>query len=194
MKVTPLRNKLDKGFYKSEKFANIVRIGAAAFEPRMTGGFAKRINAMQGSWPSLNDAYLAHKRKKGQDQRKWVRTGRTLAALSMGRFPKETVRKGVRYKITPGRLMAILSLRTFKPDNGKKPSTTVQKKIFKNAHYGIDTGKGVVGGVRGKRGQNLSGFPARPLFRWWADEIPEIEQSIAAETLRILEESFRGNT
>ncbi len=185
-------SKIDKAFYKSADFKRIVRVGAAAFEPRLTGGFERLINQQQGNWAPLNLQYQRWKERKGLDRRKWVRTGRTLAAMRSGKPEKEGTRKGVRYKVTPGRFLAIVRVSTFRSSGkGRKPGGKVQKKIFKNLNYGIDVARKAQKkgrAVKSKTGRVLSGFPARPLFEWYAGETQEIRKSIEAEVREIFKE------
>lgn len=173
--------KLDKAFYRSSTFAEIVRLGAAAFRPRLSGGFGRLIDKDQGRWADLHPAYLEQKKRGGLDKRKWVRTGRTLKALSQGPLkPKEGTQKGVRFKFTPGRLIATIMTVTF-GRRGKRPTRDVQKKIFKNLNYGIDSGKKSAKPIRSKSGRDLRGFPARRLFDWERGEMEELRKSLEVE-------------
>ncbi len=184
--------KVDRAFYKTREFANIVRVGAAAFRPKLMGGFRRMISELQGAWPDLSPGYAAQKARRGQDLRKWVRTGRTLKALSQGPIMKEGTRKGVRFKITPGRLIARLSIRTFGPARGKRPPATVQKKIFRNLNYGF--GRRVAGGFEfagkgGRKEVRSRGIPRRLLFVWRRSDVSDVEKSVAEEAQLIARES-----
>lgn len=180
--------KIDKAFFRTQAFKNLVRIASAVFAPRLSGGFADLIHRGQSSWPALNPQYLAWKKSHGKSPLKWVRTGKTLKALSQGRIEKEGTKKGVRFKITPGRLWAFLRVTTFKPNKGRKPKSDVQKKIFRNLNYGVDAkGKANLTDASGRR---LSGRPSRSLFHWRRDEIPIVEQSAAKETQAIIKEGL----
>jgi hypothetical protein len=184
--------KVERAFYKSAEFQEAVRAGAAAFSVGTKGGFGGLISRQQSTWADLHPAYADQKRREGKDPRKWVRTGRTLQVLSQGALPrKEGSRKGLRYKITPGRLWATLRPEVFK--GGKtKPGKDVQKKIWKNLNYGIDVagvaeGKGKT--VRDKKGRRLSRRPGRNLTRWAKGLEPEIAQEILKELLLVLEDN-----
>lgn len=172
---------LERGFYKSARFKNLVRVASAAFTPRLTGGFDRAISALQGSWPALSEGWARDKAKQGWDARKWVRTGRTIAALAGGRPEREGTKAGIRFKLTPGRLWAVIRPTTFGPakrssrsrktkrGKSRKPANAVQKRIFNNLNYGIDAaGKAAAAGktIKSKRGRRMSGFPARSLFVW----------------------------
>lgn len=180
--------KVDRAFFKSAEFRQIVRLGAAVFDPRMQGGFARLIQSQQSAWPELSAAYAEWKAKKGLSPDRWIATGRTQRALDAGELPrKEGTRKGVRFKITPGRLHATLRVATF-GRRGRKPGSEVQKRIFKNMNYGID-GQKKAKAIRSKSGRILNGFPARPLFAWFRSDVKPIEQALDKEAQAIFRES-----
>lgn len=205
--------KVSRAFYKSAEFKQIVRIGAAVFDPRLSGGFARVVAARQGEWPDLNAHYRAWKERKGLGNRKWVRTGKTLAALSQGPLPrKEGTRKGVHYYITPGRLWAIIRPMVFaskvpgqkrrakakkvkaapltKEERAKKAEAKneLQKKIFRNLNYGIDKHRKAKA-IRSKSRRILNGFPARSLFAWMKMDEAPVEKAIAKEAQAIFREA-----
>lgn len=195
--------RVEKAFYKSAEFQRIVRVGAAAYKPRLTGGFERVINQQQGTWQPNSPQYARWKANLGLDRRTWVRTGRTLAAMNSGKPVAEGTKKGVRFKITPGRFLAIVRISMFGGKvpgagygkrGGKapgKPNGKVQKKIFKNMNYGIDKeGKAAKEGraVRSRTGRVLSGFPGRPLFEWQSGEMKEIRESVQEEVNAIFDE------
>lgn len=187
-------NKVRKGFYKSAEFRQVVRIGAAAYSAGTEGGFERIITGRQGEWAELHPAYQEQKRRDGKDPRKWIRTGRTLKALSQGKLPsKEGTSKGLRYKITPGRLLAVMRPTVFKgARRGRKPAANVQKKIWKNLNYGIDGDGGARSGgrlIKDKRGRVLNGRPGRYLGGWVVPLKRDIEASIERETAEILREA-----
>lgn len=194
MHVSTDTTKIERAFFRSAEFKAMVRVGGAAFRPRMSGGFAAILDARQGYWAALNERYRTNKAAKGLDARRWVRTGRTLAALSKGPIMREGTRSGVRYKVTPGRWIAHIRVGLFGPRRGKRPGPEVQKKVFRNLNYGIDAAGKVTGGLRDKRGRKLSGRHARPLFTWSATERADIEKSVAIEAQAILDEAMRRPT
>lgn len=196
--------KVERAFYKSVDFQRIVRVGAAAFEPRLTGGFERLINQQQGAWKPNSKQYAEWKQRKGLDRRVWVRTGETLKAMNSGKPAGEGTAHGVRYKVTPGRFLAVLRVLRFGTkvegvEYGKKggrkrnkmPTRGVQKKIYKNLNYGIDVARKAQKegkAVKSKSGKVLSGFPARRLFWWQSGEIQEIRESIEKEVKAIMQE------
>lgn len=185
MKAKFNTRRLEKGFFKSSEFKNLERIGAAAFEPRMSGGFAKLIDERQGEWAPLSEQYKRDKARRGQSTKKMERTGRMRTALSQGRPPKQGTRKRVKFRI--GRnLLAYVRFRGFKPNKGKYPAKDQQEKIAKNLEYGIDSGGRAR--LKDRAGRRLSGRQGRPLFRWRREEIPAVEAAVAREASKILAE------
>ena len=186
--------KVRKAFYKSAEFKNIVRIGAAVYDPGLDGEFEGMINAKQGEWAPLHPVYAKQKQQQGHDSRKWVRTGRTLKALSQGELPRrEGTSKGVRFKVNrQGRkLIAMIRPAAFR-GSGKKPPAAIQKKIWKNLNWGIDVGgKAASQGrlVKDKRGRLLNRRPGRDLMTGWAKGMEsQISKSVEKETAKILSE------
>jgi hypothetical protein len=146
----------------------LLRLAMAAFAVRtQAGGFEKVINAASG-WPELSPVYAAAKAKRGQDSRRWVRTGRTLRALTQGRLqPKESNQKGARVRLSRNGI-AVLTVSTFGPQRGAKPAARVQEAIL----FGQE-----------KR---------RPLMQWKRGEMKAIQKMVADEIAAILRDRRGG--
>jgi hypothetical protein len=184
--------KMDRAFYKSARFEAMVRIGSAAFSAGTTGGFAEVIAGEQSRWGALNPDYAERKKRQGMSAEKWIRTGRTVAALSQGELRrKEGTTKKARYKVSPGRLIATLRPVAFRGSGkGKAPGPDAQKRIWKNLNYGIRGGKR--GPVRSKSGRIISGLPARSLVPWIVKLRAKIEEHVEAELQKILNDEGIG--
>lgn len=145
----------------------MLRIAMAAFGVRTEGGQARLVENKQSEWEELHPATSRAKARRGQDPRKWIRTGRTLAALTQGRLePKTSPQKGVRVTLSKA-MNATLVPETFRPDRGRKPKKDDQRAIFF---------------MHDRR---------RPFLRWLREEVKAIEAKVAAEVQSIMAERGR---
>ena len=198
-------SKVSKAFFRSVEWKNIVAMGQAFFQKRLTGGFRAMANKNQGKWAALSPAYLEWKKRHGLDPRKWIRTGATMAALSSGRPTGDghgRVVKGIRFKVTRGRrIRATVRAVVFRgvkfggksaKPRGKRGSKDLQARIYKILNWGIDAQKrGLLKGkrIRDKNRRVMNGFPARVLYRWDRGEMGPIVQDVEREMSRILKEA-----
>lgn len=175
--------RVERAFRRVSVPKNLKRLGAAVYDHKLSGGFEQALALGQSTWKSLDPNYKQQKAKKGYDARMWVRTGRTLKALTQGPLPRrEGTSKGVRYKLIPGRWRANIRVTTFKPRRGKKPDDATQKKIFRNLNKGIDSQRQSKTAI-GSKGRDWRGFPARDLFTWLpSDEAPRAAAIVAEQT------------
>lgn len=181
-------SRITYAFRKTDGFKTYVRIGAAAFRPRLTDGTEKIVNQAQSSWAALHPAYAAAKQRQGQDPRKWVRTGRTLRAMTNNVPTREGTRKGLRFKIQSNR-RAIIRPAVFGPLRGKRPNTEVQKKILAILTKGVRLGKGAKASAKNKRLAGKTGRPGRELLSWQKSEVPAVTTSVEKEMAAIMREA-----
>jgi len=177
--------KIDKAFRQTAQFEEMQRVASAAFEPRLTGGFEKIINARQSSWSPLNTTYAEWKAKNGLDSRKWIRTGRTLKAMSQGRIEKEGTKRGMRFKFQRNG-KATLTPRTFdKKKRGKKSGRT-RKSTGRNV-TGTKLQERILGRMQYDDGRK------RPLFTWTEEELPDLLKAVSVEFLKSIGKAVKSD-
>jgi hypothetical protein len=157
-------DQLERRLKRLAERREVLRIAMAAFGVRTEGGQQKIVSQKQSEWEDLHPATAKAKARRGQDPRKWVRTGRTIEALSQGRLePKTSAQKGVRVTLSKS-LNAVLVPETFRPDKGRKPKKEDQRAILF---------------MHDRR---------RPFLKWYRDEVAAIEAKVAKEIEAIMAE------
>lgn len=170
--------KVDKAFRKTEEFKNVARVGMAAYEERMEGGFRRVVERGRADWKPLAAGTVRIKQRKAVSIKPWIWTGKTLEVLSRGAIERVGVNRGTKFTISRNGICSIrpshLARRVGQGKNNGRNSGTLWGML--NFAWG--------GGYeKGKRG---SGQVGRGLG-WKHDDIPLMEPNIA----RAIELVFR---
>lgn len=167
--VTAKFGKMDKAFKSTTAYANLVAIGASAFEPLLEGGFKSKINSRQSSWKDLDSSYARQKILEEGAGKKWIRTGKLLKAVHGNPIEKTGTKRGLNFKIrgTAQKTTAIILPTTYGHhlDKQNRPNAAMKRRIH-----------------------SLLDF-RRPLFRWDRPDMPDIEESVAAAIQKTLRKS-----
>jgi len=140
-----------KAFLQTTQGKSLVTISSWAFNTPLTTGFAKAIDANQGSWQPVAQRYARAKQLHGHSNLSWVRTGKTLKALKQGK-PKE-----------------------------KSPSTTkgVKFQLDRKSAYAYIEPKTIGKGPRGKKDAMYAANHYRELFDWSKQSMAALEKDVA---------------
>ena len=196
--------KVQRAFERAAQDEAAKRIGAAALRKPFTDGLK---NIVQGAdFPPNSLRWLARKQQKGWGDKPWIRTGKTLEALS-NNPPTEALKTqgGVKFGFNRRKGQAFGIPRSLTGHNDRKRlKAKRQGKVLRTLQQGsrlhrLREGAAKAGQSIGKYVESIPGasatgmlLPPRPLMRWersWMKEIErDVEQAIR-ENLK--KEGFR---
>lgn len=188
--ITTTRSK--RAFKKLEKDPVLADLAVAGFKYPVTKGLRLELEKRQGTWAPNAPEYAERKRQQGHGAQPWVRTGRTLKAITANVFKTLGTKKGLKLGMNWRNLRAFASPRTFTDSKGAKLPPEKQSLVFNTLRKGtarFKLGKtairlgatvdSVIEGIIGFGGGNRT-VPGRPLFEWVVTWIPEVKREMEA--------------
>lgn len=202
--------KVRKGFKKLEKDPAIAELAVAVYQKPLQSGLRHRLEGV--TWAPNSPEWLARKKGKGWGQKPWVRTGKTLKALTNNAPMKLGTKKGIKVGVDWRKSWAFAVPRTFTEGDGK---TRISAKRQDQVAMTLKRG-GVIAKLKAaadKRGGRLmdylelasglvatdrrvrmvergkTGIPPRPLFSWVREWYPDVERDIEKTAKRLMREA-----
>ena len=201
--------RVQKAFRRAAKDPALAAIAVAVYQKPLRDGLQARL--LHRSWPPNSPEWLAAKRRKGWGQQPWVRTGRTLQAITNNPPEKLGTRKGIKVGVNWRNAVAFLLPRTFTDAKGKRLPAKAQEMVFNTHRYGGAVSKirsgwramlgrggresfrdylfGTYGPKNRAQAAALSGhdgIPPRPLFAWAKEWSPDMTEDVEQAVQRIL--------
>lgn len=184
-----------RGFKRLEKDPVLAEIAVAAYQKPLRDGLVGRLN--NANWPQNSREWAARKRKKGWGGKPWVRTGKTLRAISNNAPSKLGAKRGMKVGVNWRSARAFAVPRVFTDGRGARLPGERQELVFntlkrgsamaklkKNASKRGRSLKDVLSEALGPK-KNAMTIPARPLFAWSRDWEPEMVRDIDEAVKRV---------